>query len=165
MSDQIIVDYANTVLDKDKLNVFLDFYDFLSINKLGTRKTGRKINGSWAITSHNQRIGGLGFYENSWSIGFFNLFHTKEWFERCEKYLTAELKNIILANINTTSSCCVKEVCNSVKNKVILGKMFENRVCACVPIKFINPDDKTLVYAKELALIGKKVIAEWKQVV
>ena len=32
-------------------------------------------------------------------------------------------------------------------------------------IKFINPDDKTLVYAKELALIGKKVIAEWKQMV
>ena len=156
-----IDEIAASVLDEEKLNAFLDFYDFLSKNKLGKRKTGRSISShSWAITYKNQRIGGFAFHGNAWTIIFFNLFPSKEWFARCEKYLTVELKDIILANIDTTSSCCVKGICNSVESPTILGKMFNCRVCACGPIKLLNPDGKTLEYAKELALIGKSVITE-----
>ena len=158
-----IEEIATGLFDGERLNHFLEFYDFLNRNKLGKRKTGRKASSfSWAITYKKQRIGGFSFHGNSWSIVFFNLFPAKEWFARCEEYLTAELKEVILANIDTTSNCCVKGICNSVENPIILGERFNGRVCACGPIKFIDPDDKTLKYAKELALIGKKIIAEWR---
>jgi len=90
----------------------------------------------------------------------FDLFARNKWFEKCENYLTAELKDFIWANINTTSGCCVNKTCWSVENKIILGKLFNGRVCACCPIFINNPDGKTLEYAKELALIGKTIIAE-----
>ena len=161
-ANQSIEEIAASLLDKDKLKTFLDFYDFLSNNRLGKGKTGRS---TWAIKYKNRRIGSFTFRGNLWSIRYFDFFYRIEWFEKCEKYLTAELKDFILNNINTTSSCCVKGSCHSVENKIILGKMFNSRVCACGPIMLINPDGKTLEYAKELVLIGKNIITEWRQVV
>ena len=155
-----IENIATNLLDTDKLKEFLDFYDFLHKNKLGKKKTGRKISSySWAITYKSRRIGGFKFHGNSWTIGLFNLFPAANWFEKIGKYLNAELIDFILANINSTSSCCVKGVCHSVENKIILGRLFNNRVCGCETVKLINPDDKALKYVKELVLIGKEIIA------
>jgi hypothetical protein len=123
-------------------------------------KTGRKVNGSWAIQYKNKMIGSF-VLESSWSLRFFNLFSRIQWFEKCEEYLSTEMKNFILTNINTTSACCLGEgKCHSVKNIIILGNEFNSRVCACRPIVLINPEGKTLEHAKELALIGKNVISE-----
>ena len=159
-SNQCIEEFAASLLDEDKLKAFLDFYNFLNINKLGKGKTGRKVNGSWAIKYRNQKIGHFRLHENSWSIDYFDLFQRIKWFEECEKYLTAELKDFILANINTTSNCCIKGICHSIENQVILGEMFNSRVCACCPIMLVNPDGKTIEYAKKLVLIGKNIVAE-----
>lgn len=156
-SDQSIEEIAASLLDEDKLKTFFDFYDFLNSNKFGKVKTG--IN-AWSIKYKNKRIGSFRFDGNLWLIRYFDLFQRIKWFEKCEKYLAAELKDFILTNINTTSSCCVKGICHSVENKIILGKLFNCRVCACGPIILINPDGKTLEYAKELVLTGKNIIAE-----
>jgi len=93
-------------------------------------------------------------------MSYFDLFSRNNWFEKCEKYLTAELKDFILNNLNTTSTCCVKRTCHNIEIKIILGKMVNSRVCACWPIVLNNPDGKTLEYAKELVLIGKNIIDE-----
>ena len=159
-SNQCIVEFATSLLDKDKLEAFLAFYDFLNINKLGKGKTGRKVNGSWAIIYKNKKIGHFRLHEDSWSIDYFDLFQRIKWFDKCEKYLTIDLKDFILANVNTTSNCCIKGICNSVENQAILGKMFNGRVCACCPIILANPDGKTLEYAKELVLVGKNIVVE-----
>lgn len=156
-SNQSIEEIAASILDEDKLKTFLDFYGFLKINKLGKAQTSR---GTWAIKYKNKRIGAFILYENLWSIRYFDLFYRINWFEKCEKYLTTELKDFILSNINTASDCCVRGVCHSAENKYILGKMFNSRVCACGPIFLTTPDGKTLEYAKELVLIGKNIIAE-----
>ena len=160
-SDQIIKEFAaSRIVDEDKLKTFLDFYDFLGKNKLGIVKTGRVINGSWAINYKNKKIGHFGISNNSFRIDYFDLFPRNKWFEKCEKHLSAELKDLILTHISTTGECCVKGICHSIENKNILGKIFLNRVCACRPIVIISPDGKTLEYAKELVLIGKTIIAE-----
>lgn len=160
-SNQSIEEIAASLLDEDKLKNFLDFYEFLNSNKLGKRRTGRKPDGKkWAITYKNQKIGHFNYHRSLWTISLFDLFPRKKWFEKCEKYLTAELKDFILTNINTAASCCVKGVCHSSENIIILGKMFNSRVCACGPILLINPDGKTLEYAKDLVLIGKNIVAE-----
>ena len=159
-SNQCIEEIAASLLDEDKMEAFFDFYSFLNINKLGKGKTGRKVEGSWAIKYKNKKIGHFRFHENSWSIDYFDLFQRIKWFEECEKYLTAELKDFILVNINTTSNCCIKGICHSSENQVILGERFNRRVCACCPIVLANPDGKPLEYAKELVLIGKNIVAE-----
>ena len=73
-SNQCIEEFAASLLDEDKLKAFLDFYSFLSINKLGKVKTGRKEKGSWAIKHKNTKIGHFRFHENAWSIDYFDLF-------------------------------------------------------------------------------------------
>jgi len=159
-SNQVIAEYAEKCLDKDKLKTFLEFCDFLSKNKLGIRKTGRKINGSWAIIYKNKMIGGFYISNNSWGIRYFNLFPRNDWFNKCEKYLSVELKDFILNNINTTAGCCINKTCHSRDNIIVLGKLFSERVCACVPIYIDNPNKKALEHTKELAMIGKNIIAE-----
>lgn len=167
-SNQIIEEYAANCLNGDKLKAFLDFFSFLTENKFGKAKTGRKVNGSWAIQYRNKMLGRFVLgkmndcdYGNAWSITYFNLFSRNEWFEKCEKHVSAEMKEFILSHINTTSSCCVVEgKCHAVENKIILGKLFTGKVCSCRPIKINDPKGKTLEYAKELAIIGKTILAE-----
>jgi hypothetical protein len=155
--NQDVEETAISLLDEDKLKTFIFFYNFIKSNQLGKKQTGQN---SWAINYRNKKIGHFGFRGNSWSIDYFDLFPRNKWFEKCEKYSTAELKDFILTNIVTTRICCVKGSCHSVENTIILGKMFNSRVCACRPVMLINPDSKTLEYAKELVLIGKNIIAE-----
>jgi len=161
-SNQIIEEYAANCLDENKLKTFLKFFDFLNKNKFGKAKTGRKINGSWAYKYKNKMIGRFYLKKNSWGITYFNLFSRNEWFEKCQKYLSVELKDFVLTHVNTTAGCCERKSCHSVENKIILSKMFTSRVCACAPIYVNNPDGKTLEYAKELALIGKNIITSIK---
>ena len=152
---------AEKKLDEEKLKNFLDFYDFLNAHELGTRKVVNRWGIRWSITYAGKKIGSFSIRGDSWSISFFHLFHTKKWFENCEKYLTNEMKGFVLANINTTSSCCVKRICQSVENATILGKSFSGRVCGCEPFTIDNPYGKTLLYAKDLTAICRDTFAEW----
>jgi|GEM_PF-3415674 len=160
MSNQNITieEMAAYYLDEDKLKAFSSFYDFLTDNKIGKRKSGKYT--WWAFTYKSKRIFTLTFYENSWRMVFFNLHQKDKWFEKIEKYLTPELKEFILKNISTDFKCCIKGQCNAIENRVILGKLFEKRTCACAPIGIFNPDADAIEYTKELALIGKKIISE-----
>ena len=88
---------AADLLDGDNAKNFLDFYDFLQNNKFSKVKTG--IN-SWAIKYKNKRIGAFRFHGNLWLVSYFKSFPTEKWFEKCEKYLTDELKKFTLAHIN-----------------------------------------------------------------
>lgn len=162
-SSQSIKEIASCLLDENKLKTFLEFYDFLNSNKFRKGNTGFNPKANrykWAIKYKNKRIGSFLFHGNTWSISYFDLFNRSNWFEKCEKYLTAELKDFILTNLNTTSTCCVKRTCHSVENKIILGEMVNSRVCACGPIMLNNPDGKIFEYAKELVLIGKSIVTE-----
>lgn len=153
-----IEEMAANLLDKDKLRAFSDFYTFLTDNKIGKRKSGKYT--CWAFTYKSKRIFSLNFYENSWRMVYFNLHQKDKWFEKIEKYLTFELREFILSNISTEFKCCVKGQCNAIENRIILGKLFENRTCACAPIGIFDPDGEALEYAKKLAFLGKKIIAE-----
>ena len=154
--NQRIEEIAASLLNEDKLKSFLEFYDFLKSNKLGIGKSGYR----WAVKYKNKRICSIRFDEDLWAINYFNLHASDKWFDKFEKYLTVELKNFILRNINTTGKCCVMGQCNSRENRIILGKKFTDRVCACGPIILHNPNGETLEYAKELVLMAKKAIAE-----
>ena len=158
--NQSIEEIAASFLDENKLKSFLDFYHFLKKNKIGKAKTGRTGINKWTIIYKNKKIGHFNFDKNSWSIDYFDLFNRNNWLEECEKYLSVEMKIFILSNINTTSNCCVNKKCWSVENKIILGKLFTGRVCACRPIEVFNPNGKTLEYAKELVLVGQNIITE-----
>ncbi|MFR8003262.1 MAG: hypothetical protein ACLU62_10145 [Hydrogeniiclostridium sp.] len=153
-----IEEMAANYLDEDKRKAFFDFYTFLTDNKIGKRKSGKYT--CWAFTYKRKRIFTLSFHENSWGMLYFNLHQKDKWFEKMEKHLTPELTDFILSHINTEFNCCVKEKCNAIENRVILGKLFENRTCACSPIGIYNPEGEELEYAKKLALLGKKIIAE-----
>lgn len=153
-----IEDMAAGLLDVDKLKAFSNYYTFLTDNKIGKRKSGKYT--CWAFTYKSKRIFSLSFHENSWRMVYFNLHQKDKWFEKIEKYLSPELREFILSNISTGFKCCVKGQCNAIENRVILGKSFESRTCACAPIGIFNPDGEALEYAKELALLGKKIIAE-----
>ena len=150
-----IAGIAENKLDKDKLRNFLDFYGYINDHNLGTRKIVNRWEVRWTITCLGKKIGAFHLHDDSWSVSFFHLFQSKKWFENCEKYLIDEMKDFILANINTTSSCCVKGNCNSVENVTILGKLFNERVCVCSPFIIDSPEGKTLLYAKELTMICK----------
>lgn len=154
---QNVEETAASLLYEDELKTFLCFYEFLKSNKLGKGQTGKN---TWAINYKNKKIGHFSFRGNLWAIDCFDLFSRNKWFEKCEKYLTFELKDFILTNINTTSDCCVKGTCWSVENAIILGKMFNGRMCACRPIVLINPVGRTLENVKELVLIGKNIVSE-----
>ena len=148
-----IEEIAADLLVEDKLKTFLEFYEFLNNNKISKVKTG--IN-SWAIKYKDKRIGAFRFHGNLWLVSYFKSFTTEQWFEKCEKYLSVELKDFVLNNINPAPSGQCKK-CKGVENQIILKKAFNN-VCGCEPIKLINPDGKMLEYAKELLLIGKNIV-------
>jgi hypothetical protein len=160
-----IAGIAEKNLDKKKKKNFLDFYGFLNEHALGTRKVVNRWEIRWSITCTGKKIGAFHVHDDSWSVSFFHLFHTKKWFDYCDKYLTDEMKEFILANINTTSNCCVKGICQSVENATILGKSFNRRVCACVPFIINNPNGKTLLYAKELTKMCKDIFSDWLNMV
>jgi hypothetical protein len=156
-----IAGIAEKKLGEDRLNNFLDFYNFLNNYKLGTRKVINRREIRWSITYTGKKIASFSVHGDSWSISFFHLFHTRKWFENCEKHLSDEIRSFILTNINTASSCCVKGICQSVENATILGKSFNGRVCGCVPFTINNPNGETLLYAKELTMICKVIFIEW----
>ena len=138
----------------------MDFYDYINEHELGTRKITNRFEIRWTITYKGKKIGAFHLHGDSWSVSFFHLFQTKKWFEYSEKYLTDEIKDFILANLNTTASCCVNKKCHSIENVTILGKMINERICVCSPFAINNPNGKTLSYAKELLTICRNTFVD-----
>ena len=156
-SKQSIEEFAANFLDEKKLTAFLNMNAFLVGHKFRRVRSGKS---TWSIKYKNKRICTLWFWENRWALVCFNLSKQDEWFERGEKYISAELREFILDNLNTARSCCVQKYCNSVENVLILGKMITCRVCSCGPVKVFNPEGAALEYTKELILVGAKIITE-----
>jgi hypothetical protein len=154
-----ITEIAENLLDGDKLKNFLDFYEFLKNNKLSMEMSGK---GRWVVKYKKKRICHLcardisGTPQNSWFISYYK---DKDLLEKCEKYVTDELKKFILDNINIKSgSDC--EGCAGKENTVILGKLFTSRVCGCHTLMLKDPDGKTIEYAKEIVLMNKQIAAD-----
>ena len=129
---------------------FLDFNQFLKSNKVSKGKTN-KAGTSWAVRYKGYMICHFRAYKDFWFISYFK---REELLENCEKYITGELKEFVLSNINTAPGC---GECKGRENQTILGKMFD-RVCGCHLLLLKNPDGKALGYAKELVLINKNIV-------
>jgi len=142
-------DFAKSLLKNDMLKNALYFNEFLRNNGLTTEKASKYF---WSVGHEGTRICTISIRENGWWIRCFGRTDgSDELLDMCEKYLTDDLKNLILNNIREPQ--CKK--CKSFKSKIILGKMFK-RVCWCTPFLFINPNGKSLEQAKEIVLINKK---------
>lgn len=150
-----IEEIAENLFDGDKLKNFLDFNEFLKNNKL-TKGSTAKTACRWMIKYKNKRLCHLMASKDFWAISYYK---DKEIFEKCENYITDELKEFILENINTKPGCKNSKggKCKGIENINILGKMFD-RVCGCHMLMVTNPDGKTLEYAKEIVLINKSIV-------
>ena len=143
------IDFANSLLNDNKLENALCLDDFLKDNELAAEKVSKYF---WAVKYEKIRICTIAVRENSWWIRFFGRTDgSHELLDLCEKYLTEDTKTLILNNIREPHC----KNCNSFISKSIFGKMFD-RVCWCTPFKFDSPDDKFLEYAKKIILVCKK---------
>lgn len=150
----IIEDFAKSLLDNDKLKNALCFNEFLRDNELTAEKVSKYF---WSVKHEGTRICTISIREDYWWIRCFGRYDgSDELLDLCEKYLTEDLKNLLLNNIVTDLPC---KNCKSFKSKLILGKMFD-RICWCTPFRFKNPDGKFLEYAKEIVLINKKTAVD-----
>ena len=153
-----IEDYAKTVLDKDELKNVICFNEFLLENELVAERTSKYF---YSVMHEKIRICTIAFYgrilsKNCWWIRFFGRYHgSSEMLHLSEKYLSEELKTLIINNISLPGC----KNCNSFESIMIFGKMFD-RVCWCTPFRLINLDGKSLEYAKEIVLINKKTAAD-----
>ena len=148
-----IDDFAKSFLNSNMLENALRFSDFLRANELVAEKASKYF---WCVKHEGIRICTISIRENSWWIRYFGRTDgSHELLDSCEKYLTEDLKDIILNNINEPHC----KNCNSFISKSIWGKMF-NRVCWCTPFCLSNPDGKSLDYAKEIILICKKTATD-----
>jgi len=155
MSEKRFIELAAKLLDENKLKSLLDFNEFLKSNKFQKRATGIKNLG---ISYNRYEICSLRLGEDFWFITFFKDYYRRaKLFEQCEEYLTDELKEFILDNINTKPGFITGCKTCTPENKIILEKMFDV-VCNCHQIVLKNLDDKTLEYAKEIVLIAKNVV-------
>ncbi|MCL2517060.1 MAG: hypothetical protein FWF15_00725 [Oscillospiraceae bacterium] len=146
----MIEEFATSLIDGDKLKNFLDFNTFLKTNKVSKGSTG--ANG-WSVRYKKKIICHFRIHNGYWLIYFFK---DKELLEKSEKYVTDELKDFILNNINTTLGC---RNCKGVENIIIYGQIFP-KVCGCQLLLLNNPEEKILEYAKELVLINKTIANE-----
>ena len=152
LEKQKLEEIAADLLDENNTKNFLDFNEFLRNNKVSKSKTD-KAGTSWSVRYKNKIILHYRIRKDFWFISYFKGFTQEKWFEKCEKYLTEELRDFILNNINTNPGC---GTCKGVENQVVLGKTFD-RVCHCHALLLHNPDSKALEYAKELVSINKNI--------
>ena len=163
------VELALDLLDKDKIDIFLDFIRFLKENQLTLKKQSTYIQ---VVSYKKEHICSLCLFSNekykpdgNWGISPINIF-----FNEYDLYVTNEkLKKLIICslNFNLCKGCNGSQnpYCNGGsehlgKTKLtIFGKIFNN-VCNGVPLKIISPDKEELELVKELVLISKKIIAD-----
>ena len=148
-----IDDFAKRFLCNNILENVLGFSDFLRVNDLAAKKASKYF---WYVKHEGIRIATISIRENSWWIRYFGRTDgSHELLDSCEKYMTEDLKDLILNNINEPHC----KNCNSFVSKIIWGKMFD-RVCWCTPFCLRNPDGKALDYAKEIILICEKAATD-----
>jgi len=143
-----IEEIATSLLYGDKLENFLDFNRFLKNNKVSKSATAPT---AWAVRYKGKMIGSFRAFNDSWMLSYFK---NEELFSKIDEYVTGELKEFVLANINTAPGC---KNCGGAENKVILRQMFD-RVCRCHLVLLWNPEGKALEYAKELVLVNKSIV-------
>ena len=146
-----IAEIAETFLDGDKLKNFLEFNDFLKSNKVSKSATSTGKNGyqGWAVRYKAHMICHFRAYKDYWFISYFKSVDIN----KCEEFLSNELKEFILENI--VSPLCPG--CKGHDNRIILGKKFD-KVCGCHLLHLKNPERQALEYAKELVVINKNIV-------
>ena len=171
------LEFAHELLDKDKIDNFLDFIQFLKNNQLVkesqltlTKSTSystmihytKDINGKICALNLNS----IKRYkpDGSWSIAPNNIF-----FNAYENYVTDEkLQEFIINSINFIKCRgCDGSNCNGggehfglgKDNLTIFGKNLKN-VCNGSPLLIISPSGEALELAKKLVLTTKDIIID-----
>ena len=149
-----IEEIAASFLDGDKLRNFLDFNESLKGKQLSKSATAKGTSGymGWAIRYKGYMIGHFRAYKDSWFISYFKGVDIN----KCEKFISDEIKAFILENIIIVPPC---KGCGGRNNRMILGKEFA-KVCGCHLLRLDNPDGKVLEYAKELISINRIVVGD-----
>jgi len=146
-----IEEIAADFLDGEKLKNFLDFNESLKKKNLSKSATSTGKNGyqGWAVRYKGYMIAHFRAYKDYWFISYFKSVDIN----KCEEFVSDELKEFILGNI-VTPLC---QGCKGHDNRMILGKKF-NKVCGCHLLHLKNPEGKALEYAKELIVINKNIV-------
>ena len=146
-----IEEIAENYLDGEKLKCFLDFNESLKKKNLSksTTSTGKNGYQGWAVRYKGHMICHFRAYRDYWFISYFKSVDIN----KCEKYVSDELKEFILENI--VSPLC--QGCQGQDDRIILGKKFA-KVCGCHLLHLKNPNGKALEHAKELIMVNKNII-------
>jgi len=155
-----LAEMATNVLDKDKLENFMDFIAFVKENKMTLRRPSTY---TWEVSYKKVSICTANLYsverykpDGSWSIRPNN-----HLFDDLGKSVTdADLQALILNAMNyILCRGCSGGQCMGRETLTIFGKEFSG-VCSGSPIMIISPEGEALEHAKELTLITKKLIAD-----
>jgi len=155
------VELATNLLDKDKIDYFLDFINFTKNNELSLNK---KSTYSCYVSYKKNRLCALNLYtvkgykpDGSWGIvplgGFF---------EKYDKHINdTELQELILNSLNfILCPNCKGDGCANWEKRqyctTIFGKSFSN-ICSGYPIKFMNPCDESLECVKKIIILTKSI--------
>jgi len=162
-----VEDIARELLDEEKLENVLDFFEFLKSNKLTPRWY---TSDSWVVKYKNKTVCKIKLNwmprasdkGNFWGI-YSAPFTRENWFENYDSYITDDgLKGFIWDHINPPHGCSQQGGtvrCKGWPDVTILGKTYK-AVCGCHSLVVKNPDGKTLEYAKEFVLVIKTFIAD-----
>jgi len=167
------VELAIDLLDKDKIDNFLDFVKFLNEKQfLSDKQLASRSGSGYSRMIHYKKdkicalnLNSIVRYkpDGSWSICPNNIF-----FDDYDKYITDEkLKEFVLNSINfikcrgCNGSQCMRgrEDLTGEWSMSIFGRDFIN-VCSGTPLMIISPSGETLECAKELVLITQNIIAD-----
>jgi len=153
-----IEEIAESFLDGDNLNHFMDLLGFLKDNKLNPRWD--YIN-RWSFNYKNKKVCYIRINDDGTWIFYPNQFgskHFSDWFMEYNQYITDdEVKAFVWANLQQDKRCARE--CKGIENIVILGKEFK-RICFCWTIGVTNPERVDLECAKKLVVTIKNIIAD-----
>jgi len=167
------IEKAVALLDKDKIDNFLDFVKFVSEKQyVSERRLASRSGKGYSIMLHykKEKICALNLNsivrykpDGSWSISPHNIF-----FQHYDRYITDEkLKAFVLDSINyikcrgCNGSLCMRGREDSTgKMAYVNFRKGLNKCCSGTPLLIISPSGETLERAKELVLVTQSIIAD-----
>ena len=154
----IIEDVINELLDNDRRKAALDFIGFLRSYKMTPQWASLN---AWSVKYKGKPVCSIKFYDLRLYMdkGTWRICHSGDYDSGYECLLSEEnIKNIVWNNVYICRNCAGTLTPHSV-HVPIFGKEFDN-VCLYFKIQFENPDAETLICAKKLVEMRRKVISE-----
>ena len=118
----------STLLEGDALDYMLDFFEFLSENKLTASKAN--AGARWNITCKGKRIGHFKIRRPDYWFFSLALYKNFTNTENYETYITADQRQFLLDSFRTKLSC---DNCKGSGKIEFLGNDYET-YCGCTPI-------------------------------